>query len=97
MTGCWVPKPASLALDARLVDHLVPALNVARQHGQRILRAAGVRVEIERLQFLDHFRVARVLAAQNLDGLGVPVLLQREIGDVLEVGARRAETTPETD
>ncbi|WP_347042523.1 DEAD/DEAH box helicase [Brachybacterium nesterenkovii] len=36
------------------------------------------------------------LAAQNLDGLGVPVLLQREIGDVLEVVTRRAETAPET-
>nr|WP_254628410.1 DEAD/DEAH box helicase [Plantibacter sp. MCCC 1A11337] len=32
------------------------------------------------------------LTAQNLDGLGVPVLLQREIGDVLEVATRRAET-----
>jgi hypothetical protein len=31
------------------------------------------------------------LAAQNLDGLGVPVLLQREIGDALEVAMRRAE------
>jgi len=37
------------------------------------------------------------LAAQNLDGLGVPVLLQREIGDVLEVATRRAETQSETD
>lgn len=32
------------------------------------------------------------LAAQNLDGLGVPVLLQREIQGVLEVATRRAET-----
>ncbi|GAB3201689.1 DEAD/DEAH box helicase [Nocardioides hungaricus] len=37
------------------------------------------------------------LAAQNLDGLGVPVLLQREIGDVLEVATRRGETAPEAD
>lgn len=37
------------------------------------------------------------LAAQNLDGLGVPVLLQREIGDALEAATRRAETAPETD
>ena len=37
------------------------------------------------------------LAAQNLDGLGVPVLLQREIGDVLKVATRRAETAPKTD
>lgn len=35
------------------------------------------------------------LTAQNLDGLGVPVLLQREIGDVLEVAARRAKTARE--
>lgn len=32
------------------------------------------------------------LATQNLDGLGVPVLLQREIGDVLDVAIRRAGT-----
>ena len=32
------------------------------------------------------------LVAQNLDGLGVPVLLQREIGAVLEVATRRSET-----
>lgn len=31
------------------------------------------------------------LAAQNLDGLGVPVLLQREIAEVLEIASRRAE------
>lgn len=36
------------------------------------------------------------LAAQNLDGLGVPVLLQREISDVLEVAKRRAETETKT-
>lgn len=32
------------------------------------------------------------LAAQNLDGLGVPVLIQREISDVLEVAMRRASS-----
>ncbi|WP_153506037.1 DEAD/DEAH box helicase [Cumulibacter manganitolerans] len=37
------------------------------------------------------------LAAQNFDGLGVPVLLQREIADVLEVMMRRTETETETD
>lgn len=37
------------------------------------------------------------LAEQNFDGLGVPVLLQREIGDVLDVATRRAENAPETD
>ncbi|MDN6352881.1 MAG: DEAD/DEAH box helicase [Corynebacterium sp.] len=37
------------------------------------------------------------LAAQHLDGLGVPVLLEREIGAVLEVATRRAATAPETD
>ncbi|MDO4256338.1 MAG: helicase-related protein [Kocuria sp.] len=37
------------------------------------------------------------LAAQNLDGLGVPVLLQREISDVLEVATRRGEASPEAD
>lgn len=36
------------------------------------------------------------LAAQNLDGLGVPVLLQREINDVLEITATRDRTEPET-
>jgi hypothetical protein len=37
------------------------------------------------------------LAAQNFDGLGVPVLLQREIDDVLKVAMRRAETQTKTD
>lgn len=37
------------------------------------------------------------LAAQNLDGLGVPVLLQREIDNVFEMATRRAETAPKTD
>lgn len=37
------------------------------------------------------------LAAQNFDGLGVPVLLQREITDVLQVATRRAEIAPKTD
>lgn len=35
------------------------------------------------------------LAAQNLDGLGVPVLLQREINDVLEITATRDLTDPD--
>lgn len=33
------------------------------------------------------------LARQNLDGLGVPVLIQKEIADVLEVALRRASKT----
>lgn len=37
------------------------------------------------------------LSAQNLDGLGVPVLLQREIRDVLADATRRAATTWKTE
>ena len=36
------------------------------------------------------------LAAQNLDGLGVPVLLQREINDVLENATTRDRIEPKT-
>lgn len=36
------------------------------------------------------------LAAQNFDGLGVPVLLQREINDVLENATTRDRTEPES-
>ncbi|WP_299058445.1 DEAD/DEAH box helicase [uncultured Actinomyces sp.] len=36
------------------------------------------------------------LAAQNFDGLGVPVLLQREINDMLENATTRDRTEPET-
>jgi hypothetical protein len=32
------------------------------------------------------------LSSQNFDGLGVPVLIQREISDVLEVAIRRASS-----
>lgn len=37
------------------------------------------------------------LAVQNFDGLGVPVLLQREINDVLEIALKRTKGTQETE
>lgn len=37
------------------------------------------------------------LAVQNLDGLGIPVLLQREIKDVLEIESTRTRSVQETE
>lgn len=36
------------------------------------------------------------LTDQNLDGLGLPMLLQREIGSVLDIATRRPESASET-